>query len=140
LLFVGCGDDDESASNQPPQDVSSTTTSITNPESESTVPSGKAASLAQQLECEDPHQGVDDTPEGVPKPRQVVDCNLGDALVSIREYASKDEVTAVMESIKDDCGFRTVGEDWIVVVNSLETARAVQAKLGGETVTLAGCE
>ena len=101
---------------------------------------GSAAELAAAAACEDVvaanRQG-----ESADAPRALtsVQCHIGDASIGIRTYPSEADVTDALAALAG-CGHRTVGRNWIVAVDALESARLLQHRLGGRVVQLAGCE
>lgn len=57
----------------------------------------------------------------------------------MRRYESTAEVDAAIDADNGFCGYRTVGDLWIVVVDVPETAEAAQERIGGDVVELDGC-
>ena len=93
-----------------------------------------ARGLADKLGCDNPRPAEGAGDEAV-SPVDSVQCNVGDAHFIIRTYASRADAEAVRNALRGD-GYRTVGDAWIVTVNTLESARHAQEKLGGEVITL----
>ena len=96
--------------------------------------------LAVKLGCEN-QAWVMPAAEDAPPPVETIDCNVGDAQLSVRTY---DRPAAVQEAVKAlnasrGCGYRALGETWIVAVNTPESAAAAAKKLGGRVVELDGC-
>lgn len=86
-----------------------------------------------------PYGGVGSRLRGRTCPAEAIDCNVGEAQLSVRTYSSSREVDAALSG--PFCGgFRTVGDRWTIVVNTPQAAQRAQALLGGRVVITRVCE
>lgn len=108
------------------------------PTSTSEAPA-EVAALVERLGCEREGQEQLALEPDEPMPSEAVLCRSGEASLSLRTYTSAAEVDAALRAVDAYCGFRTVGSRWMVVVDTPESAVAVQSKLGGRVVELSGC-
>ncbi|MGH8973777.1 MAG: hypothetical protein ACRD0C_11310 [Acidimicrobiia bacterium] len=68
-----------------------------------------------------------------------IDCTVGEEDVSVRTYGSQADVGQVLAAIDRFCGIRTVGDRWVLVLNTPEFAARAQQILGGRVITTSGC-
>lgn len=127
MLGVSCSAGGEDRTDRPP------TTS-------SAAMEVSAGQLAKRIGCENQvREALGGFEGGEPAPVDNVHCNVGDAQMSVRTYGNEGEVLRALQAHDRACGFRLVGDRWMVVVNTLGTATALQQRIGGRVVTLSGC-
>lgn len=109
---------------------------VPSPTSPATVPP-ELEDLAARLAC-DQIELVEPVPTDGPVPLATVDCYSGDVMRSVAMYErhsdAKDALSATL-----GCGYRAVGERWIVSVNTRESAEEVVDVLGGDVRQLTDC-
>ena len=61
--------------------------------------------------------------------------------MSVQTYAGATELDAAVASLNASggCGFRAVGDTWLVAVNTTDSATLAAERLGGRFVELDGC-
>ena len=72
-------------------------------------------------------------------PLEAMECNSGERNLEIRTYATRAALDAALASIDRFCGYRTIGDRWMIVANAGDTAELARSRLGGQVVTLHGC-
>ena len=96
-----------------------------------------AQQLAEELGCETFTPPVPDPGEPI-QPLEDVACQIGEAGFGIRLYQSRKDRAQVLDYLHQFDGFRSVGPNWIIAVDTPEAARTASQLLGGDFVTLRG--
>ena len=96
-----------------------------------------AQQLAEDLGCETFKPPVP-APEEPIQPLEEVACQIGEADFGIRLYQSRSDRDQVLNYLHQFDGFRSVGPNWIVAVDTPEAARTATQLLHGDFITLHG--
>lgn len=96
-----------------------------------------AGQLAHQLGCGSTTPRQVDVAEPA-RPREALDCRIGDQQFGIQVYRSNEQRDQVLEYLDQYAGFRAIGPLWIVAVDTPEAGRSAAKALEGEFVTLRG--
>jgi hypothetical protein len=74
-----------------------------------------------------------------PRPAEARECYLAERAFEIRTYRTQADLDAAVKALSTYCGYRTVGERWMIEGNTLDAAELARSRVGGRVVTLAGC-
>jgi hypothetical protein len=86
--------------------------------------------IVQTLGCENTE---DFQPDTEPVPQRNLLCEIGDRDFGVAQYRDSTEVGAAFRSLEGS-GYRVLGPNWIVSVNTPEAAFAAWSKLGGSVL------
>lgn len=134
-VLGGCGSDSAAPR------ATTTSTTATSTTATSTTVTGSvarsAAELAARLGC--PSTTAAQAGDGEPvKPASARSCTIGEASFTVAVYDTAAQREQLMNWLNQFAGYRAVGLNWIVAVDTPESARLAADRLGGAFVELAG--